>query len=70
MLGLLINHIEHREIQYLIKRELEELLLDLEDPRIDQTVKAAMKDRYYTLFQIFRRVANPNECVKYMKYIK
>ncbi|MGM8366646.1 hypothetical protein ACLIBG_14410 [Virgibacillus sp. W0181] len=66
MLGLLINHMEHREIEYLIKRELDEILHDLEDPRIDHLVKEAMKDRYQTLFQLFRRVAEPNECFKYM----
>ncbi|MGM8212816.1 hypothetical protein ACLIBH_08475 [Virgibacillus sp. W0430] len=66
MLGLLINHLEHREIEYLIKRELEEILFDLEDPRIDPSVKLAMKDRYRTLFQLYRRVADPNECYKYV----
>ena len=66
MLGLLINELEHKEIQYLIKRELEEILLDLNDPRIDNQVKMAMKERYQTLFKIFQRVANKNDCLKYM----
>ncbi|MBM7601841.1 hypothetical protein JOC34_004270 [Virgibacillus halotolerans] len=66
MLGLLISEMEQSEIEYLLKREMEELLMDLEDPRIDQMVKRAMSERYYTLFQLFRRVASEQECMKYM----
>ncbi|RDW21912.1 hypothetical protein CWR48_02410 [Oceanobacillus arenosus] len=66
MLGLLINEMEQKEIEYLLKRELEELLFDLEDSRIDQTVKAAMRERYHKLFQLLRRVVSEQECMKYM----
>ncbi|AUJ24252.1 hypothetical protein CAI16_17430 [Virgibacillus dokdonensis] len=66
MLGLLINNIEQRELEYLIRRELEELLMDLEDSRIDKIVKDSMRERYQMLFQLFRRVANEKECLKYM----
>ncbi len=66
MMGLLVNEREQREIEYLIKRELEELLMDLDDYRIDQTVKQAMVDRYHVLFQLFRRVASEQECSKYL----
>ena len=44
MLGLLINGMEQKEIEYLIKRELEELLLDLDDNRIDYLMKRAMRN--------------------------
>ncbi|MGY0694066.1 hypothetical protein ACW2QC_15010 [Virgibacillus sp. FSP13] len=66
MLGLLINDMEQKEIEYLLKRELEELLLDLDDHRIDHLVKRAMRERYKILFQLFRRVASQQECLKYM----
>ncbi|MFC3040876.1 hypothetical protein ACFOGI_11510 [Virgibacillus xinjiangensis] len=66
MLGLLVNDMEQKEIEYLLKRELEELLMDLEDHRIDQMVKRAMRERYQLLFQLFRRVASEQECIKYM----
>ena len=66
MIGLLINEMEQSEIEYVLKRELEELLMDLEDPRIDHMVKRAMRERYQTLFQLFRRVASEQECLKYM----
>lgn len=66
MLGMLVNNMEQKEIEYLIKRELEELLLDLEDSRIDLMVKRAMSERYKLLFQLFRRVASEKECMKYI----
>jgi len=66
VLGLLINDMEQREMAYLLKRELDELLMDLEDNRIDYLVKHTMRDRYRTLFQLFRRVASKQECLKYM----
>lgn len=50
MLGLLINEKEVKEIEYLIKRELDEILFDLRDERIDQIVKRAMEERYKVLF--------------------
>ncbi|WP_249872602.1 hypothetical protein [Oceanobacillus saliphilus] len=66
MLGLLISEMEQKEIEYLLKRELEELLMDLEDGRIDHMVKRAMRERYRLLFQLLRRVASEKECLKYM----
>lgn len=66
MIGLLINEMEFKEIEYLVKRELEELLFDLEDPRIDHVVKVAMRKRYDSLFNLFKRVAPKQECMKYV----
>ena len=67
MLGLLVNEKEIKEIEYLIKREMDEILFDLKDNRIDYIVKRAMEERYKILFTLFRRVASPNECLKYMR---
>ncbi|WP_284141070.1 MULTISPECIES: hypothetical protein [unclassified Virgibacillus] len=66
MLGLIINELEQKEMQYLVKRELEELLFDLEDHRIDPIVKQSMRERYRVLFQLLRRVASHEECLKYV----
>ncbi|MFB4473600.1 hypothetical protein ACDI16_11720 [Oceanobacillus caeni] len=66
MLGLLINKMEKREMEYMVKSELEEIRIDLEDTRIDNSVKAAMKDRYHVLFQLLRRLGNEKDCIKYM----
>lgn len=67
MIGFLINEKEVKEMEYLIKREMDEILFDLTDERIDHIVKRAMKERYKVLFTLFRRVASPTECLKYMR---
>lgn len=67
MLGLMINDKEVKEMEYLIKREMDEILYDLRDDRIDHIVKRAMEERYKILFTLFRRVASPNECLKYIR---
>ncbi|MFC4404957.1 hypothetical protein [Gracilibacillus xinjiangensis] len=66
MLGLLINDKEQVELEFVVKRELEELLFDLEDHRIDQLVKQSMRERYKVLFQLLRRVASEEEIKKYI----
>ncbi|WP_433746345.1 hypothetical protein [Falsibacillus pallidus] len=66
MLGLLIQEKERQEIQYLLKREMDEILFDLKDSRIDHIVKRAMEERYKILFNLFTRVAPHGECVKYI----
>ncbi|MGJ7923025.1 hypothetical protein [Neobacillus sp. LXY-4] len=66
MLGMMINRKEEQEIRYLIKREMDEILYDLKDERIDHTVKNAMEERYKILFSLFKRFAPPFECFKYM----
>ncbi|GAA0434693.1 hypothetical protein GCM10008983_09120 [Lentibacillus halophilus] len=66
MLGFLISNVEQKEMEYLIKRELEELLMDMEDSRIDTVVKKSIKERYQTIFNLYRRVASQQECLKYI----
>lgn len=65
-MGLLINDMEKREIGYLVKRDLEELLMDLEDERIDEVVKQSMRKRYLVLFKILQRVGTVEECLRYL----
>ncbi|WP_409252562.1 hypothetical protein V1502_00955 [Bacillus sp. SCS-153A] len=67
MLGFLINERERQEIEYLLKREMDEILFDLKDSRIDHIVKRAMDERYKILFALFKRVASHKDCLKYMK---
>ncbi|RFU70202.1 hypothetical protein [Bacillus sp. V59.32b] len=67
MLGLMINEIEKKEMEYIVKRELDEILFDLQDERIDHIVKRAMEERYKILFNLFKRVAPSMECMKYMR---
>ncbi|MBS4197965.1 hypothetical protein [Lederbergia citri] len=66
MLGLLLNDRDKEEIIYLLKREMDEILFDLKDVRIESIVKQSMKERYKTLFSLFKRVASENECMNYI----
>ncbi|KSU56933.1 hypothetical protein AS034_21895 [[Bacillus] enclensis] len=67
MLGLMIDDRERQELEYLLKREMDEILFDMKDARIDHIVKRAMDERYKILFSLFRRFASHKECLKYMK---
>ncbi|AGK51937.1 hypothetical protein [Bacillus sp. 1NLA3E] len=66
MIGMMISGKEESEIRYLIKREMDEILFDLKDERIEHVVKRAMEERYKILFSLFKRVAPPVECFRYM----
>lgn len=66
MLTLLINEDEKREIYYLLKREMDEILFDLGDSRIDVMVKHSMKKKYQRLFDLFKRVAPADDCMEYL----
>ncbi|HHW38700.1 MAG TPA: hypothetical protein GXX18_15935 [Bacillales bacterium] len=67
MLAFLVNKREIKELEYLLKREMEEIVQDLNDSRIDQIVKQAMEDRYQVLFNLFKRFATEKDCSKYIR---
>ncbi len=67
MLGFLFTTKECQELEFLLKRELEEMLLDFGDKRIDYLVKRAMEERYAILFRMYTRVASPSELSKYVR---
>ncbi len=67
VLGFLFSTKECKELEYLLKRELEEMLLDFGDKRIDHLVKRAMEERYSILFKMYARIANPTELSKYVR---
>lgn len=67
MFGVMLNLKESLEIEYLLKRELEELLLDLSNSRIDGIVKRAMEERYKIIFGLYRRFVSPKEYYKYIR---
>ncbi|KHF38985.1 hypothetical protein [Halalkalibacter okhensis] len=66
MLGVILNEKEVQEVEYMLKREMEELLLDLSDPRIDEVVKRAMEEKYQIVFKIYKRFVPPKETMKYV----
>ncbi|MBA9029372.1 hypothetical protein [Peribacillus huizhouensis] len=67
MIGLMVNEMEQKELEYVLKRELDEILFDFQDARIDAFVKRAMEERYKILFNLFKRVAPSSECMKYVR---
>lgn len=67
MMGLLISSKECLELEYLIRRELEEMLLDLEDSRLDGLVRVAIEERYQIIFRLYSRVAPPRDMVRYVR---
>lgn len=66
MLAMLLNEKEIKEMQYLLKREMDEILYDLHDERIDIIIKKELEERYKHLFTLFKRVAPPVDCMKYI----
>ncbi|MEH7223725.1 hypothetical protein V7112_07885 [Bacillus sp. JJ1566] len=67
MIGLLVDQKEVKELEYLLKREMDEILFDVGDSRIDHIVKRAMEERYQILFRLFKRIAEPSECSRYIR---
>lgn len=68
MIGLLLSDQEVLEFEYMMRKELEELLLDLEDPRIDGMIHQAMEKRYNLVFRMYARLATPRELSKYVRH--
>ncbi|CCQ95271.1 conserved hypothetical protein [[Clostridium] ultunense Esp] len=67
MMGLLISPKEFMELEYLIRRELEEMLLDLEDRRLDGLARIAIEERYQLMFRLYARVASPKELARFVR---
>ena len=67
MLGLMINEKEKEELLYLLKREMDEILFDLQDDRIDHIVKRAIDEKYNILFNLFKRMGTEVECLTYVR---
>ncbi|MFD2640066.1 hypothetical protein [Piscibacillus salipiscarius] len=66
MLGLMIKEQEQKELEYLLKREMDELIFDFNYENMDGQVKEAIKERYTLLFNIFKRLASHSTCVRYI----
>lgn len=65
MLGILLNEKECKELNYVLRKELDEMLLDLTDSRLDQTIKQAIRSRYKVIFRMYARLASPKDLSKY-----
>lgn len=49
----------------MLRKELDEMLFDLNDHRIDVNMKHAIKARYKVIFRMYARLASPKELSKY-----
>lgn len=67
MLGFLFNERECRELDYVLKKEMDEMLFDLNDKRIDPDIKGAIESRYRVIFRMYARLASPKEISKYAR---
>ncbi|MFD9629042.1 hypothetical protein [Peribacillus muralis] len=67
MLGLLINDKEKMELEYLLKREMDEILSAFQDKRIDHIIKRAMNEKFNILFSLLKRVSTEEDCLVYMR---
>ncbi len=65
VLGLLFTDKECKELEYMLRKELDEMLFDLRDQRIDDTVRAAIASRYKIIFRMYARLASPKELSRY-----
>jgi hypothetical protein len=65
MLGMLFNEKECKELDYVLRKELDEMLLDLSDQRLDQNIRHAIANRYKTIFRMYARFAPQKELSKY-----
>ncbi|HEX7055673.1 MAG TPA: hypothetical protein VF260_00550 [Bacilli bacterium] len=67
MLGMIYNDRECRELGFLLRKELDEMLLDLSDYRMNGDVREAIEARYQVIFKMYARVATPKELSKYAR---
>lgn len=67
MIGILLQNYEQEELQYLIKREMDQILFDLEERRIEPIVKRSMEERYRILFSLLKRVAPKRDYMMYLR---
>jgi len=67
MLGFLFNEKECNELEYMIKKELEEMLMDLNDKRIEGALRSSIEERYQIVFRMFSRMGSTKELSKYAR---
>lgn len=67
MLGFLFNDRECKELDYLLRKELDEMLFDLNDKRTGNEVKGAIEARYKIVFRMYARLASPRDISRYAR---
>ena len=67
MLGVMFNDRECKELNYMLRKELDEMLLDLSDQRINADIKLAIESRYKVIFRMYARLVSSKELSKYAR---
>lgn len=67
MIGFLFNERECRELDYVLRKELDEMLFDLNDKRMENDMKEAIENRYRVIFRMYARLASPKDITKYAR---
>ena len=67
MLGILFTEKEHKELDYLLRKELDEMLFDLSDHRLDQEIHRQISSRYKTIFKMYARFAPSKQLSRYAR---
>jgi hypothetical protein len=67
MIGFLFNERECMELDYVLRKELDEMLFDLSDHRVDINAKAVIEARYRIVFRMYTRLATSKEISKYAR---
>lgn len=70
MLGMLFSEKECSELDYVLRKELDEMLFDLSDHRLDHDIRQAIAKRYKTVFRMYARFAPSKELSKYARKAK
>jgi hypothetical protein len=67
MIGYLFTDRERRELEYVLRKELDEMVMDLNDARIDPDIKRAIETRYKVIFGMYARSASSKDKAKYTR---
>lgn len=67
MLGMLFSDKECKELGYMLRKEMDEMLFDMNDQRLDQDIRVAIANRYKTIFRMYARFAPSKELSKYAR---
>ncbi|MGM9924203.1 MAG: hypothetical protein ACI35R_08160 [Bacillus sp. (in: firmicutes)] len=70
MIGILLADQEQEEMEYLLKREMDEMLEAFKDGTVEPIVKRAMEERYKILFTLFSKLASREMCMRYIRLKK
>jgi hypothetical protein len=67
MIGFLFNDRECKELDYVLRKELDEMLFDLNDQRVDTEAKGGIEARYRIVFRMYTRLASKKDISKYAR---